>query len=56
MPMVQIKWYKGRDLEKKKQVANAVEQAMRDIGVPPGITHVVFHDIPQEDWMVPGEE
>ena len=56
MPVVEVKWYKGRTLEEKKQVAEAVAKAMQDIGVPAGVTHVVFHDIPKEDWMVPGRE
>lgn len=56
MPMVEIKWYKGRDLDKKRQVAEAIEKAMQEVGVPKGVTHVVFHDIPKEEWFVPGKE
>lgn len=55
MPMVQIKWYKGRTPEQKRKVAEAVEKAMQEVGVTAGVTHVVFHDIDREDWIVPGE-
>lgn len=55
MPMVEIKWYKGRTPEQKRKVAAAVEKAMQEVGVPAGVTHVVFHDIDREDWIVPGE-
>lgn len=55
MPMVEVKWYKGRDLEQKARVAEAIEEAMQSVGVPPGVTHVIFHDIPKEEWMVPGK-
>ena len=42
MPVVEVKWYKGRSLEQKRQVADAVEDAMCAVGVPAGVTHVVF--------------
>lgn len=53
MPFVEVKWYTGRTLEQKQQVAEAIAKAMEDVGVPPGLTHVVFDDVPREDWMVP---
>lgn len=56
MPMVEVKWYKGRDLEQKTKVAEAIAKAMEDLGIPPGVTHVIFHDVPREDWIVPGRE
>jgi phenylpyruvate tautomerase PptA (4-oxalocrotonate tautomerase family) len=56
MPMVEVKWYKGRDLEAKKKVAEAIAKAMEEVGVPKGVTHVVFIDVPKEDWMVPGRD
>ena len=56
MPMVEVKWYKGHELEDKRKVAQGIEKLMQEIGLPPGVTHVVFHDIPKEDWMVPGRD
>ncbi len=56
MPMVEVKWYRGRDTEQKRQVAEAIEKAMVDVGVPPGVTQVVFTDVDREDWMFPGRE
>jgi phenylpyruvate tautomerase PptA (4-oxalocrotonate tautomerase family) len=56
MPFVEVKWHKGRTAEDKHQVAEAIAKAMEDIGVPRGVTHVVFEDIPREDWMIPGKE
>jgi phenylpyruvate tautomerase PptA (4-oxalocrotonate tautomerase family) len=55
MPMVHVKWYKGRSLEDKKKVAEGVAKAMESIGVPPGVTYVIFEDIPKEDWFTPGK-
>ena len=56
MPFVEVKWYAGRTLEQKQQVAEAIADAMEEIGIPAGVTHVVFQDVPKEDWMVPGRE
>lgn len=56
MPFVNVKWYKGHSQEEKKQVAEAIAKAMEEIGVPKGVTHVVFTDVPKEDWMVPGRD
>ena len=56
MPMVEVKWYQGRTLEQKQQVAEAIAKAMEEVGVPRGATHVIFHDIPREEWFVPGHE
>ncbi|MCE5215590.1 4-oxalocrotonate tautomerase family protein [bacterium] len=56
MPMVEVKWYKGRSADQKKQVADAIEKAMQEVGVPRGVTQVVFLDLPKEDWFIPGME
>ena len=56
MPFVEIKWYAGRTLDQKRQVAEAIGKAMEDVGVPPGVTHVIFQDVPKEEWMVPGKQ
>jgi 4-oxalocrotonate tautomerase family enzyme len=54
MPFVEVKWYAGRTQEQKQQVADAIAQAMEDVGVPAGVTHVVFQDVDRDDWKVPG--
>jgi 4-oxalocrotonate tautomerase family enzyme len=56
MPVVEVKWHAGRTQEQKQQVAEAIGKAMEDIGTPPGVTHVVFLDIPKDDWKVPGRD
>jgi len=56
MPVVEVKWYAGRDETAKSHVAQAIGKAMQDVGVPAGVTHVVLHDIPRGDWVVPGQE
>jgi 4-oxalocrotonate tautomerase family enzyme len=55
MPFVEVKWYAGRTQEQKQQVAAAIAKAMEDVGVPAGVTHVVFDDVERDDWKVPGE-
>jgi phenylpyruvate tautomerase PptA (4-oxalocrotonate tautomerase family) len=56
MPFVSVRWHKGRDLEAKKKVAEAIAKAMEEVGVPKGVTHVVFTDVPKEEWFVPGRD
>lgn len=53
MPFVEVKWYKGRSDEQKQQVAEAIARVLEEVGVPKGVTHVVFEDVERTDWIVP---
>lgn len=56
MPMVEIKWFKGRTKEVKQKVVDAIEQAMQEhAGCKLGDTQIVFHDIEKEDWAMFGK-
>ncbi len=55
MPVVEIKWFKGRSREVKAKVAARIEQAMiEEAGCKSGDTHVVFQDVERADWAISG--
>jgi len=55
MPVIMIEWLSGRTKEQKAQMAKAVTDAMVDIGktAADGV-HIVFHDVPKENWSAGG--
>lgn len=56
MPVVEIKWFKGRSKETKQKIAEKIEKTMQeDAGCKPGDTHVVFNDIDKENWAIEGK-
>jgi len=56
MPMVEIKWFKGRSAETKQKIVDAIEQAMQaHAGCKLGDTQVVFQDIDKENWAMAGK-
>lgn len=56
MPVVEIKWFKGRSKETKQKIAEKIERAMQeDANCKPGDTHVVFYDVEKENWAIEGK-
>lgn len=56
MPVVEIKWLKGRDKELKEKVADKIEKIMQeDVGCKAGDTYIVFHDVEKENWSKSGK-
>jgi len=56
MPVVEVKWLKGRDRETKAKIAQKIENAMQeDAGCPAGATYVIFSDVEKENWAKSGE-
>jgi 4-oxalocrotonate tautomerase len=55
MPFVRVTLYQGRSTEKKRQIAEAITEALVTIG---GTTReacqVVFEDVAKEDWVTGG--
>ena len=58
MPIVEIKLYRGRTPEQKREVARAVSDALVDLaGATPESVHVVFQEVERADWhTTPGVE
>ncbi len=54
MPIVRVSWWAGRPAEEKAKLATAITEAMTSVGIPAEATHVVFEDVPKEDWFVGG--
>ena len=55
MPMVRVSWYEGRTTEQKRQVAEAITRALMEHGgASRGGTHVVFEDVPKQNWITGG--
>lgn len=55
MPIVEVKWLKGRDKAMKTKVAQKIENIMQeDVGCKPGDTYVVFSDVERESWAKEG--
>lgn len=56
MPIIRIEWFAGRSKEQKAKLAQALTQAMVDIGgAPPEQTWVIFHEEPRENWAMGGK-
>jgi 4-oxalocrotonate tautomerase len=55
MPVVRVAFYEGRSVEKKRQIAEAITEAMMRIGGSKreGI-HVIFENIAKENWVIGG--
>jgi len=54
MPVVIVEWWEGRTVEQKKQAAQGITDTLKELGIPPEATQVVFHDIPRQDWAIAG--
>lgn len=51
MPHIDVEWFKGRDEETKKKVAEAlVETMIRETGCQRSHLSVAFHDHDPADW------
>ena len=52
MPIVRVTFYEGRSEEKKRQLAEAITEAMSRIaGSEPQAVNVVFEDIAKTNWF-----
>ena len=55
MPVVRIALYEGRSAEKKREVAEAVTEALvRVCGSKREGVHVIFEDVAKDDWVIGG--
>jgi len=56
MPWVTIQWFKGRDVETKKKVAELVTKAICEgCGSSPDEVSIIFQDIKMSDWADNGK-
>ncbi|HLE81932.1 MAG TPA: 2-hydroxymuconate tautomerase family protein [Dehalococcoidia bacterium] len=56
MPIIRIEWYPGRTKEQKAKLAEAITQAMVDVGrAPRDQTWIIFHEEPKENWAIGGK-
>jgi len=55
MPVVRVSFYEGRSVEKKRQIAELITDAMVKVGGSKreGV-HVMFENVPREDWVIGG--
>jgi 4-oxalocrotonate tautomerase len=55
MPVVRVAFYEGRSVEKKRQIAEAITDALVSIGgsTRSGV-HVIFENVAREDWVIGG--
>ena len=54
MPVIRVSWWAGQTSERKDQLALAITEAATKLGIPAEATHVVFEDVPKEDWYIGG--
>ena len=54
MPVIRVSWWAGRSAADKDKVAVMITEAMASVGIPTEATHVVFEDVPKEDWYIAG--
>jgi phenylpyruvate tautomerase PptA (4-oxalocrotonate tautomerase family) len=56
LPWVTIQWFKGRDIETKKKVADLVTKAICEgCGSTPDEVSIIFQDIAKSDWADNGK-
>ncbi len=55
MPVVRVAFYEGRSVEKKRQIAEAITEALVTIGGSKrhGV-HVIFENVAHENWVIGG--
>lgn len=55
MPVVRVSFYEGRSVEKKRRIAQAITEALAEIGgSKPHAVHVIFENIAREDFVIGG--
>ena len=55
MPVVRVAFYEGRSADKKREVAEAITEALvRVCGSKREGIHVIFDNVKKEDWVIGG--
>jgi 4-oxalocrotonate tautomerase len=55
MPVVRVAFYEGRSAEKKREVAEAITDALvRVCGSKRDGVHVIFENVAKDDWVIGG--
>jgi 4-oxalocrotonate tautomerase len=55
MPVVRVAFYEGRTPAKKREVAEAITDALvRVCGSKRDAVHVIFENVSKEDWVIGG--
>jgi 4-oxalocrotonate tautomerase len=55
MPVIHVEMWTGRTVEQKKQLAQAITDAVVKIAkTTPEATIVIFDDVPKENWAQAG--
>jgi len=55
MPVVRVALYEGRSPEKKREVAEAITDALvRVCGSKREGVHVIFEDVARDNWVIGG--
>ncbi len=56
MPVVNIYMWSGRTIEQKRKLAEGITKVFESAaGVPPSALHIIFQDIPKNDWAITGK-
>jgi 4-oxalocrotonate tautomerase len=56
MPNITIQWYAGRTPDQKRQITQAITEAMVRIGkTTADQVHIVFQDVEKSDWGYNGK-
>ena len=56
MPVVNIYMWSGRTDEQKRNLATGITKVFEDAaGVQPEALHIIFQDIPKNDWATAGK-
>ena len=56
MPNITVQWYAGRTPDQKRQITQAITEAMVRIGkTTADQVHIVFQDVEKSDWGYNGK-
>jgi len=56
MPVVEVKWWKGRTPEQKENVIKGITEVLNKEGIPKDHTTVIITDVEKDNWGMKGEQ
>lgn len=55
MPVIRVSWWSGHTKEERAKVAREITEVFTRLDIPPQGIHVLFEELPKENWATAGE-
>lgn len=56
MPVVEVKWWKGRTKEQKKKLIESLFKVFEENGIKKDDLHIIITDVEKSDWGARGKQ